>query len=105
ATVQITNPFNQKDYSEDKLSVVDVKATDVTGATYTMEVQATWHAAFSSPACCPEAPGLGPLTDFIIHFIELPQFIHRDGIPHNSSSKNLTIGSLKVYPETGTIEK
>ena len=31
ATVQITNPFNQKDYSEDKLSVVDVKATDITG--------------------------------------------------------------------------
>ena len=50
ATVQITNPFNQKDHSEDKLSVVDVKATDVTGATYTMEAQATWHAAFSSRA-------------------------------------------------------
>ncbi|MEX2445147.1 MAG: hypothetical protein WD492_16205 [Alkalispirochaeta sp.] len=23
---------------------------------------------------------LAPLTDFIIHFIELPQFIHRDGV-------------------------
>jgi predicted transposase/invertase (TIGR01784 family) len=130
ATVQITNPFNQKDYSEDKLSVVDVKATDVTGATYTMEAQATSHAAFSSRAlyywarsyanqlaeseiysrlqpvvgvnvmdfrlfpetaaapmrtsfraCCPEAPDLAPLTDFIIHFIELPQFNHQNGIP------------------------
>ncbi|MEX2442217.1 MAG: hypothetical protein WD492_01330 [Alkalispirochaeta sp.] len=58
-----------------------MKATDVTGATYTMEAQATWHAAFSSRACCPEAPDLAPLTDFIIHFIELPQFINQDGIP------------------------
>ncbi len=123
ATVQITNPFNQKDFADDKLSVVDVKATDVTGATYTMEAQATWHKAFASRAlyywarsygnqlseseiysrlqpvvgvnvmdfrlfpesaaaplhtsfraCCPEAPQLSPLTDFIIHFIELPQF-------------------------------
>jgi predicted transposase/invertase (TIGR01784 family) len=50
ATVQITNPFNQKDFADDKLSVVDVKATDVTGATYTMEAQATWHKAFASRA-------------------------------------------------------
>jgi predicted transposase/invertase (TIGR01784 family) len=30
------------------------------------------HTSFR--ACCPEAPQLSPLTDFIIHFIELPQF-------------------------------
>jgi len=50
ATVQITNPFNLKDCSDDKLSIVDVKATDVTGATYTIEAQATYHAAFASRA-------------------------------------------------------
>ena len=43
ASVQINNPFNQKDYQSDKLSVVDVRATDVTGAIYTMEAQAAWH--------------------------------------------------------------
>ncbi|WP_181015499.1 Rpn family recombination-promoting nuclease/putative transposase [Alkalispirochaeta sphaeroplastigenens] len=130
ATVQITNPFNQKDYAGDKLSVVDVKATDVTGAIYTMEAQANYHEAFSSRAlyywarsygrqlaeseiysrlqpvvgvnvmgfrlfpeaagaplhtafraCCPEAPQLVALTDFIIHFIELPRFTGRDVLP------------------------
>ncbi|MEX2442220.1 MAG: hypothetical protein WD492_01345 [Alkalispirochaeta sp.] len=32
------------------LSAVDVKARDITGAAYTMEAQATWHAAFASRA-------------------------------------------------------
>ncbi|WP_143559155.1 Rpn family recombination-promoting nuclease/putative transposase [Alkalispirochaeta americana] len=50
ASVKITNPFNLKESEEDKLSVVDVKATDITGATYTMEAQATYHAAFASRA-------------------------------------------------------
>ena len=61
------------------------------------------HTSF--PACCPEAPQLTPSTDFIIHFIELPRFIHRYGIPHNASSKKLTIGLLKMYPKKGTIKK
>lgn len=50
ATVQITNPFNLQDFADDKLSIVDVKATDVTGATYTMEAQATGHSQYTSRA-------------------------------------------------------
>ncbi len=37
--VTIKNPFNRKDFEDDKLSVVDVKATDSTGAIYHVEVQ------------------------------------------------------------------
>ena len=117
---------SKKDYQSDKLSVVDVRATDVTGAIYTMEAQAAWHQNYGhrglyywarsygsqlseseiysklrpvvginvmdfrlfpkeagAPmhtafrACCPEAPQLVALTDFILHFIELPQFTER----------------------------
>ncbi len=37
--VTIKNPFNRKDFEDDKLSVVDVKAVDSAGATYHVEVQ------------------------------------------------------------------
>ncbi|SIQ34911.1 conserved hypothetical protein (putative transposase or invertase) [Alkalispirochaeta americana] len=50
ASVQVTNPFNLKESEEDKLSVVDVRATDIRGTTFTVEAQATYHAAFPSRA-------------------------------------------------------
>jgi predicted transposase/invertase (TIGR01784 family) len=152
ASVQITNPFNKKDYSDDKLSVVDVKATDVTGATYTMEAQATYHAAFSSRALyywarsyghqlseseiyshlqpvvginvmdfrlfpedkaapmhssfrawCPEAPQLGALPDFILHFIELPQFEQRHQMPSTLFEK--WIYYIKYRGEEGIMKE
>ncbi len=151
ASVQITNPFNQKDYSDDKLSVVDVKATDVTGATYTIEAQATYHEAFSSRAlyywarsygtqlseselysqlqrvvginvmdfrlfpedaaapmhtafraCCPEAPQLAELKDFVIHFIELPQFDHWSRMPSTLFRKWMYY--IKYRGEEGAME-
>ena len=151
ASVQITNPFNQKDYSEDKLSVVDVKATDVTGAIYTMEAQANYHEEFASRAlyywarsygrqlseseiysrlqpvvgvnvmdfrlfpeaagapfhtafraCCPEAPQLDPLTDFIIHFIELPRFDHRRRMPSTAFGRWMYY--IKYRGEEGIME-
>ncbi len=37
--VEILDPFNHQDYETDKLSIVDVKAIDSTGAIYHIEVQ------------------------------------------------------------------
>ena len=37
--VTIENPINERDFHEDKLSVVDVKAKDRSGAIYHVEVQ------------------------------------------------------------------
>ena len=37
--VEILDPFNHQDYETDKLSIVDVKAVDSTGAIYHIEVQ------------------------------------------------------------------
>ena len=37
--VTLENPFNPKDFQEDKLSQLDVKAVDRTGAIYNVEVQ------------------------------------------------------------------
>ena len=39
--VEILNPFNEKSFADDKLSVVDVKARDAAGAWYVIEVQTT----------------------------------------------------------------
>ncbi|MCG8653180.1 MAG: Rpn family recombination-promoting nuclease/putative transposase [Pirellulales bacterium] len=39
--VWIENPFNEKSFEDDKLSIVDVKARDSTGAWYIIEVQTT----------------------------------------------------------------
>ena len=36
--VEILDPFNHQDYETDKLSIVDVKAIDSTGAIYHIEV-------------------------------------------------------------------
>ena len=37
--VEILNPFDGKEFEGDKLSIVDVKARDSTGAWYVIEVQ------------------------------------------------------------------
>jgi len=39
AGVDILNPYNDKEYLEDKLSIVDVKARDVNGNIYQIEIQ------------------------------------------------------------------
>ncbi|MCA9135743.1 MAG: Rpn family recombination-promoting nuclease/putative transposase [Planctomycetales bacterium] len=39
--VEILNPYNDKMFEEDKLSIVDVKARDSSGAWYVIEVQTT----------------------------------------------------------------
>ena len=41
--VTIENPFNLQDFAEDKLSVVDVKAIDRSGAIYDVEMQLTTY--------------------------------------------------------------
>ncbi|MDA3949062.1 MAG: Rpn family recombination-promoting nuclease/putative transposase [Spirochaeta sp.] len=50
ASVRIANPFNLKDTDDGKLSVVDVRATDVCGTTFTIEAQSANHQAFGSRA-------------------------------------------------------
>ena len=39
AEVEILNPFNEKEYADDKLSVVDVKARDKSGRQFVVEMQ------------------------------------------------------------------
>ena len=41
--VTLDNPFNAKDFQEDKLSQLDIKAIDRTGAIYNVEVQLTTY--------------------------------------------------------------
>ena len=41
ADVTIQNPFNYKDFQDDKLSILDVKAVDASRAWYDVEVQLT----------------------------------------------------------------
>ncbi|MFO8088280.1 MAG: Rpn family recombination-promoting nuclease/putative transposase [Desulfatiglandaceae bacterium] len=48
AAVEIANPFNLQDTADGKLSVVDVRARDVNGVTFTVEAQSTNHHAFGS---------------------------------------------------------
>jgi predicted transposase/invertase (TIGR01784 family) len=48
AAVEIANPFNLQDTADGKLSVVDVRARDVNGVTFTVEAQSTNHRAFGS---------------------------------------------------------
>jgi predicted transposase/invertase (TIGR01784 family) len=50
AEVEIRNPFNPAESYDDKTSVVDVRARDVNGTIYTMEVQALPEAAFRERA-------------------------------------------------------
>ncbi len=37
--VTILNPYNEKEFEDDKLSIVDIKAKDSTGALFIIEVQ------------------------------------------------------------------
>ena len=37
--VQILNPYNEKEFQDDKLSIIDIKATDETGRYHQIEVQ------------------------------------------------------------------
>lgn len=37
--VEILNPYNEKDFEDDKLSIVDIKARDSLGAWYAIEIQ------------------------------------------------------------------
>ncbi len=39
--VEVLNPFNIKEFREDKLSILDVKAVDEHGKTYNIEIQST----------------------------------------------------------------
>ncbi|MFP4152324.1 MAG: Rpn family recombination-promoting nuclease/putative transposase [Alkalispirochaeta sp.] len=50
AEVEIRNPFNPAESYDAKTSVVDVRARDVTGTVYTVEVQALPEAAFRQRA-------------------------------------------------------
>ncbi|MCB9764058.1 MAG: Rpn family recombination-promoting nuclease/putative transposase [Alphaproteobacteria bacterium] len=45
ASVTLLNPFNEREYAADKLSVVDVKATDQVGRIFQVEVQIAKFAA------------------------------------------------------------
>jgi len=46
--VTIKNPYNEREFASDKLSVVDVKATDQKGKTYQIEVQIATHAGIKA---------------------------------------------------------
>lgn len=43
ASVTIQNPFNYQDFYEDKLSILDIKAVDESGAIYDIEMQLEVH--------------------------------------------------------------
>src|ERR1700712_5764059 len=49
--VEILNPFNEKEFADDKLSVVDVKARDATGRTFAVEMQMIGRATIGSGSC------------------------------------------------------
>ncbi len=46
--VAISNPYNEREYQQDKLSVIDIKAKDVGGTTYQIEIQMALHAGLTS---------------------------------------------------------
>ena len=41
--VQIMNPYNEREFETDKLSVVDIKAKDKQGRSYQIEIQLALH--------------------------------------------------------------
>ncbi len=45
-SLQIKNPFNPKDFQDDKLTILDVKAADSQGRVFHVEMQTVPHAAF-----------------------------------------------------------
>ena len=46
-SVDILNPYNEREFQEDKLTVVDIKARDANGSIYQIEVQVALHSAFT----------------------------------------------------------
>ena len=48
--VQILNPFNEKEFQEDKLSCVDVRATDANGRVFVVEIQVSANGRYISRA-------------------------------------------------------
>ncbi|MCP4695327.1 MAG: Rpn family recombination-promoting nuclease/putative transposase [Gammaproteobacteria bacterium] len=46
--VTIKNPYNEREFADEKLSIVDVKAVDEKGIIYQIEIQLAVHAALSS---------------------------------------------------------
>jgi len=46
--VEILNPYNEKQFQEDKLSIVDIKAQDTSGAWYVIEIQTTIPAGLAN---------------------------------------------------------
>jgi predicted transposase/invertase (TIGR01784 family) len=49
--VEILNPFNEKEFADDKLSVVDVKARDATGRAFAVEMQMIGRADHRQRPC------------------------------------------------------
>ena len=49
-SVQFQNPFSLKDFQDDKLVCVDVKATDEVGRIFVVEIQIVVHASFAKRA-------------------------------------------------------
>ncbi|MCB9742335.1 MAG: Rpn family recombination-promoting nuclease/putative transposase [Alphaproteobacteria bacterium] len=48
SSVELLNPFNERDYDDDKLSVVDVKAVDARGRRFQVEIQLQAHPALDA---------------------------------------------------------
>ncbi len=48
ATVDILNPYNEKEFLSDKLSIVDIKAKDEAGYTYQIEIQILTYGTLSA---------------------------------------------------------
>lgn len=44
--LKVLNPFNLKDCEDDKLTILDIKATDSRGRIFNIEMQLSLHAAF-----------------------------------------------------------
>ena len=44
-TVMVLNPFNEKEFEDDKMTIVDIKAMDEHGKIYQIEVQIKNHSA------------------------------------------------------------
>ncbi len=46
-SIQLKNPYNPKDFQDDKLTILDVKAADSEGRIFHVEMQTLIHAAFA----------------------------------------------------------
>jgi predicted transposase/invertase (TIGR01784 family) len=48
----IENPFNLQDFQDDKLSILDIRATDQRGAIYDIEMQLSSHSGLVKRIVC-----------------------------------------------------